>query len=139
VLAPARQLRYLPGAVSRRHRQLDDEVPRLPRGRGMRLSTAQLIQIVMVAVALVAVIVLQKPCARSVSRFVNSFELSDGGVARADAASAAAPDGVMLRGDMTPAQIEAAIAEARAAAGAAALDAGTAAAPLDAAATPASR
>lgn len=103
-----------------RRRRFDDDVPRLPRGRGMKFTTAQLVQIVMVAVALVAVIVLQKPCARSVSRFVTSFDQPDGGVPRRDAASAVpgTPDGVVLRGDMTPAEIEAAIAKARAQAGA---------------------
>ena len=113
-------------------RRLDDDVPRLPRGRGLKLSTAQLVQIVMVAVALVAVIVLAKPCARSVSRFVTSFEHADGGVARAaDAAAAPSPlpEGELLRGDMTPEQLEAAIARERARAAAAALDAGIADAP----------
>ena len=109
-------------------RRIHDDVPRLPRGRGIKLSTAQLVQVVMVAVALVAVIVLAKPCARSVSRFVTSFDPPDAGAgaARADAAPAAPilPGGVLLRADMTPEEREAAIAQARAAAAAAALDAG---------------
>jgi hypothetical protein len=116
-----------------RRRRLDDDVPRLPRGRGLRLTTAQVVQIAMVAVALVAVIALQKPCARSVSRFVTSFEPSDAGLARhVDAGAPATPDGVILRGDMTPAELEAAIAKARAEAGPGPVDAG-AAPPIDAA------
>ena len=108
-------------------RRLHDDVPRIPRGRGLRLTTAQVVQVVMVATALVAVILLQKPCARSVSRFVNSFDPADAGVARTDAV---VPEGVILRGDMTPAELAAQIAKARAAAGldrdgGVALDAGT--------------
>ena len=124
--------------MSRRRRHLaDDDVPRLPRGRGITLSTAQLVRIVMVAVALVALIALQKPCANSVSRFVTNFAPTDAGVARAqpDAGPAPddpAPDGVMLHGSMTPAELDAAIARARAS-GAAPVDGGAAeAVPADA-------
>jgi hypothetical protein len=115
-----------------RRRRLDDDVPRLPRGRGMKLSTAQLVQIVMVAAALVAVIVLARPCSESVSRLVTSFDQSDAGtraVAVDAAAAPAASAGVILRGDMTPAQLEAAIAKARAEVPAAPLDAGVVDAP----------
>ena len=131
VLASVRQLRYLPLTMSRR-RRLADDVPRLPRGRGITLSTAQLVRIVMVAVALVALIALQKPCANSVGRFVTSFQQPDAGSAIARPDAGATPDGVMLHGSMTPAELEAAIARARAAAGSS-LDAGVVAAPsLDA-------
>ena len=47
-----------------------DDVPRLPRGKGIRLSFPQLMRIAMVATVLVAVIVMQKPCADAVSKFV---------------------------------------------------------------------
>ena len=90
----------------------------------------------MVATALVALLVLQKPCARATSRFVTSFEFHDAGVVPADAASAVAPDGVLLRGTMTRAEIEAAVAAERARAAAATVDAGIAAPPDAAAATP---
>ncbi len=126
-----RQLRYLRDTMSRR-RRLADDVPRLPRGRGITLSTTQLVRIIMVAVALVALIALQKPCANSVSRFVTSFQQPDAGIRIARPDAGATPDGVMLHGTMTPAELEAAIARARAAAGVA-LDAGVAEAPsLDA-------
>lgn len=89
----------------------------------MKFSFGQIVRIVMVATALIALIVLQKPCARSVSKFVTSFgepdaaliRLVDGGV---DAG------GVLLRGDMTPAEIEAAINRERGIDGGAGVDAG---------------
>lgn len=118
-------------------RRLDDDVPRLPRGKGLALSTAEIIRIVMVAVALVAVLVLQKPCARSMGRFITSFNPPDAGVAVPDAASVAPGAGatvttqaveaggtVLLQGTMTPAELEAAIARARAGQAGAPLDAG---------------
>ncbi|HET9620272.1 MAG TPA: hypothetical protein VFP84_02820 [Kofleriaceae bacterium] len=49
------------------------DVPRLPRGRGLRLSGPQLFRIVATLALLVFVIVAQKPCAHSVSKFVTSF------------------------------------------------------------------
>lgn len=115
-------------------RRLDDDVPRLPRGRGLALSFSQIVRIVTVAVALVALIVLQRPCAKSVSKFVTDFGPADARIAEpgardAGAAAPAVPQGVRIRADMTPAEIEAAVAQAKAMAnppdaGAAARDAG---------------
>ncbi|MBE7453745.1 MAG: hypothetical protein HS111_34235 [Kofleriaceae bacterium] len=111
----------------------DDDVPRLPRGKGFALSTPQLIRIVMVATALVALIVLQRPCARSVSKFVTGFGQVDAGAGGADARPAppVVPAGELLRADMTEAEMAVVIARARAAAAAEAAalaDAGLAAA-----------
>lgn len=99
-----------------RRRKLDDDVPRLPRGRGLALSFGEILRILMVAVALVALLVLQKPCARSVSKFVTDFAPDDAAVARppGDAGTAAPLPGTRLRTDMTPAELEAAIAAERA-------------------------
>lgn len=103
-------------------RRLDDDVPRLPRGRGLTLPFGQVLRIAVVAVALVALIVLQRPCSRSVSRFVMEFAPQDAAVAPQPI-----PQGVHIRTDMTPAEIEAAIARAKAeAAGTAVPDAGAA-------------
>jgi hypothetical protein len=74
----------------------------------MKFTFGQIVRILMVATALIALIVLQKPCARSVSKFVTGFgepdaaliRLIDGGV---DAG------GVLLRGDMTDQEREEAI------------------------------
>ncbi len=102
----------------------DDDVPRLPRGKGLRLSTSQIIRIVMVAVALIALITLQKPCASSVGKFVTSFGNPDAAIRILDAGPDAG--GEILRGDMTPAELAAAIERARERAGLTA-DAGLAA------------
>ena len=85
---------------------------------------AEIVRILMVATGLAALLILQKPCATSVSKFVTSFGAVDAGVA--DPAPAPIPTGVTLRTDMTPAEIEAAIRAARGQA----VDAG--AAPVDA-------
>lgn len=98
-----------------RRRSDDDDVPKLPRGRGLALSFPQILRITTVAVALVALIVLQKPCARSVSKFVTQFAPVDAGVPRSDGAAAPVlPEGIHIRSDMTPAEIEAAVAQAKA-------------------------
>ncbi len=85
----------------------DPDVPKLPRGKGMSFSLGQIVRIVAVATALIALIVLQRPCATSVSKFVTSFGEPDAAV-RPDARPIDA-GGVMLRGDMTPAELEEAI------------------------------
>jgi len=51
----------------------DDDVPKLPRGRGLRLSRPQLIRIAGTLLLLVFLIVVQRPCADAVSTFVTSF------------------------------------------------------------------
>jgi hypothetical protein len=52
----------------------DEPVPKLPRGRGIRLSGPQLMRIAGTAVVLVVLLVMQKPCAHAVSNFVTSFD-----------------------------------------------------------------
>ena len=59
----------------------DPDVPRLPRGRGISLTGPQMFKIVFFAALLVAVIVLQRPCAEAAGRFVGQFdETKDAGV-----------------------------------------------------------
>src|SRR5687768_14269931 len=97
----------------------------------MKFTLGQIVRIVMVATALIALVVLQKPCSKSVSNFVVGFgqpdaaliRLIDGGV---DAG------GVLLRGDMTPAELEAAINRERGTVGDAGAGAGDAGAAPDA-------
>jgi hypothetical protein len=62
----------------------NDDVPRLPRGRGLRLSPPQLVRIAATVALLVFLIMMQRPCANSVSKFVTGFGSS------ADRGSAAA-------------------------------------------------
>jgi hypothetical protein len=51
----------------------DDEVPKLPRGRGLRLSVPQLVRIAGTLLLLVFLIAMQRPCADAVSKFVTGF------------------------------------------------------------------
>ncbi|HEU5060888.1 MAG TPA: hypothetical protein VFU21_30365 [Kofleriaceae bacterium] len=52
----------------------DDDVPKLPRGRWFgALRTVEIIRIGMVATVLVVVIVLGRPCADGIARFVESY------------------------------------------------------------------
>ncbi|HEY0192391.1 MAG TPA: hypothetical protein VGC42_14830 [Kofleriaceae bacterium] len=59
----------------------EPEVPRLPRGRGIRLSRPQLYRIAGTAILLIFVIAMQAPCSSSVSRFVTSFGAGSGSAA----------------------------------------------------------
>ncbi len=52
----------------------DEPVPRLPRGRGIRLSRPELFRVAGLAILLVFLLVTQRPCADAVSRFVTSFD-----------------------------------------------------------------
>jgi hypothetical protein len=70
-----------PPAPARAHTD-DAPVPRLPRGRGIALSTPALIRIAMFATLLVAVIVMRRPCADNVAHFVGSFDTPDAGPAK---------------------------------------------------------
>lgn len=116
----------------------DDEVPKLPRGKGMKFSSAQLMRIGLTAALLIMVIMMQKPCADAVSGFVTSFDGSNKGSAttampkpgnvdlpRADNGSAS--DYEHLTPNMTEAEMKAAVERAKAKA--AAQGSGSAAAP----------
>jgi hypothetical protein len=94
----------------------DDEVPRLPRGKGFKLSRGELLRIAMTAGVLVAIIVLAKPCADATSRFVAGFDNPD-----ASTKPIPKPDEVVIPGSsgiqvnlegLTPEQQKAAIEEA---------------------------
>jgi hypothetical protein len=118
----------------------EEAVPRLPRGRGIKLSRLELLRVVGLGGVLVFLIVTQRPCANAVSSFVTGFD--DPGAASprpppraVDAPAAAGPEGAAagsagaapggseldryepLRPDMTDDEIKAAIERARARAG----------------------
>jgi hypothetical protein len=108
---------------TRRQVALDDEaIPRLPRGRGLRLAPGQLLKIGLTAGLLVMLIAVQRPCADSVSSFVVDFDRT--GSARmpnpntvqppATVETGSAGDYEQLRPDMTEAEIKAAIERAKA-------------------------
>jgi hypothetical protein len=50
-----------------------EPVPKLPRGRGIKLSGPEVVRILITLATLVAVIVLAKPCGDAVGRFVGNF------------------------------------------------------------------
>jgi hypothetical protein len=104
---------------------VDDDVPKLPRGRGFKLSTPEIIKILVTAGMLVAVIVLARPCGHAVSNFVMKF---DNGSGSAKGSAAPQPQTVkppehyeLITPDMTEEQKKAAYerekARAKAAAG----------------------
>lgn len=114
-----------------------EPVPRLPRGRGLRLSRPELMRILGLLGVLVVLLVTQRHCSKSVATFVTSFgsgsadaalprpgtvDVPSSAPGRAAAGSAGAPeqaghelDGYeRLRPGMTDAEIKAAIERARA-------------------------
>jgi hypothetical protein len=51
----------------------EDAVPKLPRGRGLRLSRPQLVRIIGTLFLLIFLVTMQRPCATAVSGFVTGF------------------------------------------------------------------
>jgi hypothetical protein len=100
----------------------DDDVPKLPRSRGLKLSRKELVRVAMTALLLVLVIVVARPCAEAMSNFVTSFGGSDTpssamprpGTVDKPHAPGSAGDYEQLRPDMTEAEIKAAIERAKA-------------------------
>lgn len=95
----------------------DEPVPRLPRGRGLKLSGPELFRIAVTVAMLVAVVVLARPCANAVSGFVTSF---DNGSAKGSGSGSAAarPDAadehyIHLKPGMTDEQMKEEIRKAR--------------------------
>ena len=101
---------------------IEEEVPKLPRGRGITLSVPQLVRILGLIAVLVVLLVMQKPCSNAVSKFVTGFDgsgsagsASPGSGAGSGAGSAPrrVEDYERLRPGMTDAEVKAAIERAR--------------------------
>jgi hypothetical protein len=106
----------------------NEPVPKLPRGRGLKLSGPELFRIAITLAMLIAVIALTRPCARSVSSFVMGFDGSAKGSAMPKPGTVDVPKPPAgsdqyeaLRPGMTDEEVKAAIerAKAKAAAGSA--------------------
>jgi hypothetical protein len=106
-------------ARARRQASLEDEeIPKLPRGKGIRgVSRGQWIKIMLTGGLLVMLLVIQKPCADSVSSFVTGFD--DPGSAASRMPKPGTVDGtgrgsnsVLIRGDMSEAEMKAALERA---------------------------
>jgi hypothetical protein len=102
----------------------DDDVPRLPRGSGLKLSTAAIFRILLTAALLVMIVVAQRPCADAVSGFVTSFDHEPGGSGSAAPQAQMPKPGTVdvprtdpcaepLRADMNEAEMAAAIERAK--------------------------
>lgn len=105
----------------------DAPVPRLPRGRGLRLQRGQLMRIAMTGILLAMIIVVAQPCGRAVSGFVTGF---DGSGSAAKQGSAAASEAMprpgtvdepampqhyeRINGEMSESELRAAIARSKA-------------------------
>lgn len=93
----------------------EDPVPKLPRGRGLTLSRPQIVRIVGLIALLAFLLVMQKPCADGVSRFVTSY--GDGSASGSAAGSAELDKYERLRPGMTDDEVKATIERARKKAG----------------------
>jgi hypothetical protein len=102
---------------------IDEPVPKLPRGRGMKFSGPDMFRIVLLVVTLAGVVLLTKPCANAVSGFVTSFDGSGSSKEQAMPkpgnvdmpGSAAAPEDQYerLKPGMSPEEIKAAMERSR--------------------------
>lgn len=135
--------RYLPGVTAP-----DDDVPRLPRGRGIKLDRAMMLRIAMTLALLVMLVITAKPCANATSKFVTGFD--DGsaapkvprpGTVDVPATQPATQPGdyEALRPGMTEEEIKAAIERAKQRAAGQGAEAGAGAAPAEKPHEPAGR
>jgi len=103
--------------------ETDETDVKLPRGRGFKLSTAEMFRILITLSLLVALIALTKPCSQAVSTFVMGFGSGSGSGSNAGSGSGSAkPDPyadpyadpyVRLSPGMTEEQVKAAIQQAK--------------------------
>lgn len=59
----------------------EEEIPKLPRGRGFKLSGPEIFRILITLGLLIAIVVLAKPCGDAVSHFVMRFDNGSAGSA----------------------------------------------------------
>lgn len=101
----------------------EEEIPKLPRGRGLKLSGPEIFRILLTFGMLVAILVLAKPCGDAVSTFVMRFDNNGSSSAaikkpgQVDVPVKAAPsigsNYVELRPGMTDDEVKAAIEKAK--------------------------
>jgi hypothetical protein len=99
----------------------DEPVPKLPRGRGLRLNGPEVFRVLITGAMLVAVLILAKPCGDAVSRFVMGMDGSGKGSAIPKPGNVDIPqlpgsadDYVELHPGMTDEQVKEAIERAKA-------------------------
>src|SRR5262245_42028968 len=61
--------------VARRRREMraDQDVPRIPRGRGVAIARGAIIKIALTTTLLVMVVLFRKPCGQATAKFIGSF------------------------------------------------------------------
>lgn len=94
----------------------DEPVPKLPRGRGLTLSRPQIVRILGMLAILIVLLVMQKPCADNVSKFVTGYGAGQGsGSARGSGAGSGSDLDMYerLRPGMTEAETREAIERAK--------------------------
>lgn len=98
-----------------------EQVPKLPRGRGFRLSGPEMFRILITGAMLVAILILAKPCGNAMSSFIMGFDKPGSGSAAGKHAPAAQPqlpgsagDYVELHPGMTDEEVRQAIEQAKA-------------------------
>jgi hypothetical protein len=101
----------------------DEPVPKLPRGRGFKLSMPEIFRIALTAGMLVAILVLAKPCSDAVGKFVMRFDNGSGSARSGSGSTVPATQPTpqhyeRLHPGMTDEETKAAIERARANAGA---------------------
>lgn len=95
----------------------DEAVPKLPRGRGLKFSRAELFRIFLTGITLVALIIMARPCADAVSGFVMGLEDEPGKQSMPKPATVDQPvpqQFEQLRPGMTEAEIKQAIERSKA-------------------------
>jgi len=92
----------------------DEDIPRLPRSRAIKLSRPALFRIAFTAGMLVAIVMLARPCGDAVSGFVMKFDTKgSAGSATVAAPPAGSGNYEQLRPDMSEAEVKAAIERAK--------------------------
>jgi hypothetical protein len=97
----------------------NEPVPKLPRGRGLRLAGPELFRVALTLLTLIGVLLLTRPCANAVSGFVTSFDnAGSGGSAMPKPGNVDVPQPHQqfetLRPGMSEAEIKAAIERSKA-------------------------
>lgn len=96
-----------------------ESVPKLPRGRGLKFSKPELFRIALMAITLIGILALARPCADSVSGFVLDMDGSaaPSGKAMPTPGNVTAPETQHfeeLRPGMTEEELKAAVERSRA-------------------------
>jgi hypothetical protein len=97
-----------------------DDVPKLPRGRGLKYSRAELFRIALLVITLIGVVLMARPCANAMTDFVMGFEEQDSSTTMPRPGTVDRPEAQQfeqLSPDMSEDEIKAAIERSKARSG----------------------